>query len=826
MLKTTERLNLITRLDGHGLSLSLIEKHATEDLWRLCSDLETRQIPQAWYAGHAEIQKEMVDSEGFYGYMDSFASGGVDPSKANEAIGELHLHGESALDYLANCLTSSIKTTEYYKKHVFYGYLRNFGGMDVDKGQAETIAENLYLYGERFERPISEMPDAERILFLEPCLNNDNLVPDPNMVFPMLAAQPELLGLIRFMGDRRLVEDRGVVRMNLSCEHYENLSAAPSDIQRKLKSLLGMLNEKDASMLILNWVGNGCRRHDLSVLDTKLHGEGRGDVVVDALYSRSGYINLIYGERIKGVSLAGLGSKKEDILIYAITNKKNGFIRLVSENFETFEGMSSHSVLFDGKFYATHVNINTLSAKNLADCEQVLAHGVRFDELEHDRQYTFEEIRVLYQQPAQLYRLYAGLKQERVDERLIAFRQMTKHDLPHYLSCIRKDDEAWIGELASMLSEKPLSVWMERDFAHIEGLTHKDAVGLLIHHSGLAGLVPQMKTRADAAITLRSRDGAQGCTTIEEIKAGVLENDPEWGRLAQSMGLESRFIEKNRERIMEFLCRDGAEIANTYYGSLDTESQCESFRRVVKSVLMGKFDALKYYADDLSRELDIRISESQKSLWAENTAQSEGRITVREHDDFYSTMAVGVTPCETCLSYKSGIYRDCLLSAFDSNKKILYAEMDGKIVARAFIRLTKGAHEEPGTKKENTSLSFADMELEEDRAEGSKGSQEGLIVFLETSYSAGIADEAYERVRALFAGLVEKKAERLGAMPVMSEYYGTVLPEEYSRTRFYVYISKSKAGMQYLDSLDGSVSVSDEGGYRVNSFYVRNEDMI
>ena len=47
---------------------------------------------------------------------------------------------------------------------------------------------------------------------------------------------------------------------------------------------------------------------------------------------------------------------------------------------------------------------------------------------------------------------------------------------------------------------------------------------------------------------------------------------------------------------------------------------------------------------------------------------------VEEVDDYYSTLRLGTLPYHTCLSYVDGQRRDCLLSGYDSNKKILLAK--------------------------------------------------------------------------------------------------------------------------------------------------------
>jgi len=70
------------------------------------------------------------------------------------------------------------------------------------------------------------------------------------------------------------------------------------------------------------------------------------------------------------------------------------------------------------------------------------------------------------------------------------------------------------------------------------------------------------------------------------------------------------------------------------------------------------------------------------------------------------------------------------------------------------------------------------------------------------------------------------KAEKMGAMLVISNSYAIIAGDDLTRTLFHVYISKSKAGKQYLDSLNGSAAASDEGGYRSNNFYIRCDDMV
>ena len=174
----------------------------------------------------------------------------------------------------------------------------------------------------------------------------------------------------------------------------------------------------------------------------------------------------------------------------------------------------------------------------------------------------------------------------------------------------------------------------------------------------------------------------------------------------------------------------------------------------------------------------------------------------------------------TCLSYRNGAYNSCLLACFDSNKKILYAKIDGKIVARAMVRLTKGSYQ---NKNEIESLSFVDLENIEEK-DKSKKINEKLTIFLEKAYIAGISDTVEKKVEKMFIEVLERKAKKMNALLVLSNYYYLENLKDYISTRYYMYISKSKAGAQYLDSLRGQATVSDEGQYRENNFLIWKPD--
>ena len=230
---------------------------------------------------------------------------------------------------------------------------------------------------------------------------------------------------------------------------------------------------------------------------------------------------------------------------------------------------------------------------------------------------------------------------------------------------------------------------------------------------------------------------------------------------------------------------------------------------------MGEFKKLKYHTNDLIEEIDYKLNENQIKEWTKkNTKISEGKYDIEEYDDFYHTMILGEHPQRTCLSYIDGMYNRCLLACFDSNKKILYAKINGRIVARAMVRLTKGSYKKANNAK---TLSFVDVENNNSIAEENR---EYLTLFLEKAYISGIPASEEKNIKKLFIKLLETKAKQMNALLVLSTYYAYDIEDEYIKTRYYMYISRSKSSSQYLDSLDGQASVTDEGQYKVNNFLI------
>lgn len=146
------------------------------------------------------------------------------------------------------------------------------------------------------------------------------------------------------------------------------------------------------------------------------------------------------------------------------------------------------------------------------------------------------------------------------------------------------------------------------------------------------------------------------------------------------------------------------------------------------------------------------------------------------------------------------------------------------MVGRAFLRLTKGRLTGADVPEEEvaSSFTFVDLEKVQDTRPERIQEKEELTLFLEKPYIAGVGPAAEQGIMNMFVELARCKADELDTLLVLSADYRKKDMPGFTWTKYAIYISKSKAGAQYLDSLGGQATVSSEGSYKSGSFLVRN----
>lgn len=828
-----ERADVIVRMKAQHLSLDWRHKFSLEELSACCERME-KSLPGTVISDE-DAQRELVENPAFAAYLSKLLAllpeeppappeqppaysygarryssprtGSTPPSRRAALLGRLY-------SLLPVCRENQRVITGFPEESVASVLALD----ELDDSKRLTLLEN-YESGE-LERDCQsivpslrncaslplELTQEQKALLLEPCTASRHLfasVPFAD-VWELLETAPGLLDIIRLF--HRLGVDEA-----LGLREYQDMAGNTKEFHDGLLSLSGQMDSEALGQFVSFWQRGGCKLQELRRMERWASGNP-GQDWSNLLANYSGYVNLLYGRRFKRIDLAATASYQESVLIYAIVNQKKHFIRLVDEHAEVFLGLPGGSMLFLEDLYREHFNLNDLSERDLGDCFCMMGGYFRRRPLAPGRRYTFPELKALYHVSEKDFALYHALASESTDYRLKVFRQVVKGNV---LNDIGNDE---ISALAAALDVKPLYDWLEQDFGHISGLTAEDAARMLPHLDELRHLLPGIHTRTDARLALRHVNVLAQYGSIDALKEDIPRIDADWKALSEKMNLCPDFIEAHRDGILAFLCRNGAEIAMRYADDLGDWQQ-EAFFRVVKAELMGRLDELKYFEGDLQRELDFPLTMPVKTGWRRNLGIAKGSLEVREHDGFFSTMLLGVQPQRTCLSYIDGQYRECLLSAFDSNKKILYATLDGKVAGRAFLRLTKGRLTGGG----NPSGSFTFVDLEDTaapRKEGA-GQREQVTLFLERPYISGVGPEVREKIQAAFVDLAARKADELDVMLVLSRDYRHSCGTGFAQTQYDIYISKSKAGRQYLDSLDGEAAATREGSYKANTFLVR-----
>ena len=126
---------------------------------------------------------------------------------------------------------------------------------------------------------------------------------------------------------------------------------------------------------------------------------------------------------------------------------------------------------------------------------------------------------------------------------------------------------------------------------------------------------------------------------------------------------------------------------------------------------------------------------------------------------------------------------------------------ENEIIGRAILRLTKLSDEG------NKDLHFEDV------SEETPKNKENLVVFLEKCYKNGFSGKKAAMIHRKLYDLAKKKAELLGTELVLADDYKNVAERNgFEKKRSYLYVSESKNGKQYLDSLGGN---RESGGYYV-----------
>ncbi len=681
-----------------------------------------------------------------------------------------------------------------------YSYMKYYGEQNVSKEEKEQLVKSIAMCTDVLD--FENVGEKDRMLLVNPVFSSELL-----------------LNLLENVNNLKILQDQDLMELvntlagyeaeirSLNQNQFDQMKERPVEILEKLRIVTRYIEKENLTDGLNLWLWNEALYEDLCKLERAFTD---GADLAEVFYSKVSYVNTLYQNPLSKISLSSLSVEKSELLLYAITQKKKAFLNLINEEPELFYDLPNASMLLKKEMYQEYINLNTLNRKNLKDSADLILSNDRF-ELLAKREHTFEELKLLCTAKEALIRLYEQLTCK-CDERLMVLRELIKRECVPY--------SFWKGQiepLAAALSEKPLSRWIREDFRNISDLSYGTALWLLVYREQLKGMEKEITMEQQALYLLKDLALVKECDSLSELKEKLILGDVSWRLLKEKLSFSEEFVQNNAARIGNFLFVGGAEIMETF---LERQpSKIEEIRRLVTAELLGKFDELKYPSGDLMREIDFEVSEEAEKEWKIDRTFTSKNLVLKEETGLLPVMQIGEVPSYSCLSYRSGLNSDCLLSCFDSNKKFFFIRKNGQVVFRAMIRLTKGSYVGDRMRKK---IQFADLS-----GAGKPKEEEGeeLVLFLERYYEKNLAYEEQDQAVYLAFVAAKEKAKKLGARLVLSCYYqDDVKTKEYIKSNYYLYISKSKNGSQYLDSLYGEASVSDSGDYSSNIFLLENKE--
>ena len=521
-----------------------------------------------------------------------------------------------------------------------------------------------------------------------------------------------------------------------------------------------------------------------------------------SVFWRAGFLGVCTGNRYTKLVYQMAGKANEENLmelVYeAIVDHKKSFLRLMEDALDLFLQVPYESILFV-KDFRKLLNLNTLQKKDILTLLKKDNEGswlYTYNTMEFhglSGTYTFQELLAVCVQPEWIRKTYAKLDM-RVDEKLRRIRQIFR-----FGSLKENRDPAAI---AAALSNESFEDYCTRK--GIKDASKSDLFQLMELEQAdekVSSVANAARTEQDVRTILRNRKPELFEMGLDAFKKAFTDLDTDSSWLKEQ-------IEIPKEHLDAFtsFCLDGnASIVHDYYES-NYGQQVENVLLIAKATIYGLLDEVKY--KDLHKEIGYAITPEQENTWKENITLVDGKVKTGEYTDFVSCMNIGVLPERTCMNYRDGAYNECLLSTFDANKKVIYVTEEDEIIGRAILRLTKLSDE--GDKN----LHFEDV------AEDTPENKENLVVFLERCYKNGFSGKKAAMIYRKLYDLAKRKAELLGAGLVLADDYKTVAElNGLAKKCSYIYVSESKNGKQYLDSLGGNC---ESGGYYVrgNFFFV------
>lgn len=506
--------------------------------------------------------------------------------------------------------------------------------------------------------------------------------------------------------------------------------------------------------------------------------------------------------------------------------KKKAFVKLLTENEDLYRQFNTNSILFNDKF-SKIVNLNTLNLQNLEDLDKMENMPSLIDE---NIPLTFNEFKLLSKSEDLPIKVFYSLMDISIDNRIRLVRELQNISISEIMEFYEEGaiiEGDIIEKVTKILRKNSFKNTIKDLSITISRVVDAELLLLLMEKNKIKPYLKEIKFGSDIVFIIKNYSKINDFSSLLEAKEFLYATDKNYVSMITKLNLNSQFVNSNKRNIIDF-CDKGlhkvfnAAMANRHFDS----NNRTNLGLLAKAELANKLKDIKFRDEDYFLEIGLEVNQIAKDHWKENISSKDSEFTYSETYDFDRIIRLGEFPVYTCQNWEDGSYSECLLSNFDTNKKMLMATTnDGHNHARSLLRLTKGS-DKLIKQTRTSSLRFKDIEESDANNVEIEKNEEHLVLFLEKLYTSLDYNQML-KVKKAFVKLAKRKAADLGAVLVISGDYSDVLDHEnpeFEYTEHFLFISYSKNGSQYLDSLSGSAYKDNEGCYKSTRVYMLKDN--
>ena len=502
-----------------------------------------------------------------------------------------------------------------------------------------------------------------------------------------------------------------------------------------------------------------------------------------------GYYDVITKERFKDLIYKSMNYAMTNIVYKALRTRKYTFLEnLIKSEVDLLKSCDffNHKV-----FIEKYINLNEFTAR---DIEELYEIGGSFyeHELSNINHLTPKELITILKLNKVMngaIKVYDKLTGS-IDTKLLNLRQLANAGF---------DYAFWSNRVIEKVNEISLSRRIELMPYKVSTRTMLEVLELEEKYDSL---VAQANSEVDLDFIIRNAETINTEGSLAEIMDDFIENDEDSKEFIEMMMKSGNEI-NDIDNLKDFCIKGNATMVVKFCNNMD-RTRINNILRIAKAAIDGNMKDFKFF--NIEKEINHSLNKDTLDTWISDISFSRNGYVTYETYTFEDTMNIGIFPTHTCMNYKDGMYKRCLLANFDSNKKIIYVKKGDSIVGRAIIRLTKhSANAKVKSREGRDTLSFYDIDnrvMDE--------VDENLCIFLERPYFSHISSKEECTVKGMLVNLVRDKAKMAGVDFLASHDYDCC---DLEKTTTKVYITKTKNGEQYMDSFGGDKYASDEAQY-------------